>query len=164
MKKAIETMHATYIGYHGYCEEWLADNPDLTNELANRCGYWYFPVSAKLSTILNFGQNLIVIEWLNKGIAPAYNNFDLIFRFESKDLANSFEMKPVDSGNKNWLPGINKTEVYQIEIPSSTKKGDYTLKFKLVDQSQENLLIQIGIKTTQIDASGFVDLGPVNIK
>ncbi len=38
MRKAIETMHATYIGYHGYAEEWITDNPDLTNQLANLCG------------------------------------------------------------------------------------------------------------------------------
>ena len=40
MRKAIETMHATYIGYHGFAEEWLADNPGLTKDLSNLCGYW----------------------------------------------------------------------------------------------------------------------------
>lgn len=144
-------MHATYIGHHGYAEEWLADNPDLTNELANRCGYWYFPVSAGFSSILNKGENEISFEWLNKGVAPAYNNFDLVLRFESKDLGNSFEMKPIDSKNKSWLPGISKTENYQIEVPEESKKGEYILKFKLVDQSQESIqLIQIGLKETQL--------------
>jgi hypothetical protein len=164
LRKAIETMHATYIGYHGYCEEWLADNPDLTDELANRCGYWYFPVSATYHSILNIGHNEISINWLNKGIAPAYNKFGLVFRFQSKDQSISFETTSIDSGNKNWLPGMSKIENYQIEIPSSTKKGVYTLKFKLIDQSQENLLIQIGIKATQTDASGFVELGIISVK
>jgi hypothetical protein len=36
-------LHATYIGYHGDAREWLADNPELTKELLNRCGYWLFP-------------------------------------------------------------------------------------------------------------------------
>lgn len=62
MRKAIETMHASYIGYHGYAEEWLADNPDLTNELANRCDYWYFPVKAILPKKMSDGKNIIKIE------------------------------------------------------------------------------------------------------
>lgn len=165
LRKAIETMHATYIGYHGYCEEWLADNPDLTNELANRCGYWYFPVSANFLSILNIGRNEISINWLNKGIAPAYNVFGLILRFESKVQNNSFELKSVDSRNKTWLPGISKTENYQFDIPADAKMGEYILKFKLVDQSQESIQpIQIGIKETQIDAIGFIELGTVNIR
>ncbi|MDP2324152.1 MAG: hypothetical protein Q8N51_08995, partial [Gammaproteobacteria bacterium] len=36
---ALELLHASYIGYHGYAHEWLADNPELTKELLNRCGY-----------------------------------------------------------------------------------------------------------------------------
>ena len=165
MRKAIESMHATYIGYHGYAEEWLADNPDLTNELANRCGYWYFPLSATYRSILKTGRNEISINWLNKGIAPAYNKFGLLFRFESKDQSNSFDAKPLDSGNKNWLPGISKTENYQIDIPATTKKGEYVLKFKLVDQSEASKQqIQIGLKESLTDQNGYVELGQITIK
>ncbi len=164
MRKAIETMHATYIGYHGYCEEWLADNPDLTNELANRCGYWYFPVSAGFSSILNKGENEISIGWLNKGVAPAYTMFGLVLRLESEIPENSFEIMPVNSGNKNWLPGISKSNKYKFEIPSEAKSGNYILKFKLIEQSEsDNVPIQIGIKETLIDQSGFIELGKVKI-
>lgn len=164
MRKAIETMHATYIGYHGYCEEWLADNPDLTNELANRCGYWYFPVSANYLSILSIGHNEISINWLNKGIAPAYNVFRLVLRFESKDQNSTFELKPVDSGNKNWLPGIIKTEIYQFDIPTEVKKGDYILKFKLTDPSTDpDQTVQIGLNGSLIDQNGFAELGKIQI-
>ncbi len=164
MRKAIETMHATNIGYHGYCEEWLADNPDLTNELANRCGYWYFPVSAGYSSVLKSGVNEISIEWLNKGIAPAYHGFDIVFYIESQNPKNSFEVSPFDSGNLTWLPGINKREKYSIEIPSNTKPGDYILKFKLIEHLESGTSpIQIGIKESLIDQNGFVELGKVKI-
>jgi hypothetical protein len=85
MRKAIETMHATYIGYHGYAEEWLADNPELTKEFANMCGYWYFPVKATFPAKMKKGENTIGISWLNKGVAPAYKEFGIIFRLEAKE-------------------------------------------------------------------------------
>ncbi len=164
MQKAIETMHATYIGYHGYCEEWLADNPKLTNELANRCGYWYFPVLAGFPSVLKSGKNDISIEWLNKGIAPAYHKFEVIIRLESGNPKNSFEINPFGSGNRTWLPGINKTEKYSVEIPSTTKSGDYILKFKLAEHSESGTTpIQIGLKESLIDQNGFVELGKIKI-
>ncbi|MDI1247459.1 MAG: beta-galactosidase, partial [Lacunisphaera sp.] len=45
---ALQLLHATYIGYHGDARAWLTDNPELTKELLNRCGYWLFPRSIEL--------------------------------------------------------------------------------------------------------------------
>jgi len=165
MRKAIETMHATYIGYHGYAEEWLADNPDLTNELANRCGYWYFPVSASFPSIVKQSENEIAIEWINKGVAPAYSEYGLVIRFDSENSQNSFSLLPVNSGNKEWLPGVSKIENYKFEIPDKVQKGSYRLKFKLIEQSESNTtLIQTGIKTSLVDPDGFVELGTIQIR
>jgi hypothetical protein len=165
MRKAIETMHATYIGYHGYAEEWLSDNPDLTKELANLCRYWYFPVSASFPSVLHRDENEFSFVWFNKGVAPAYNTFDLILRFESENPKNSFDILPVNSGNKNLLPGISKTEKFKIEIPAKAKKGSYLVKFRLEERAGENSVpIQIGIKESTIDSNGFVEMGLVTIK
>jgi len=165
MRKAIETMHATYIGYHGYAEEWLADNPDLTNELANRCGYWYFPLRAHFPSIIKQGENEIAIEWINEGVAPAYSDFGLVLKFESDNSQNSFYLLPVNSRNRDWLPGISKTEKYKVEIPANAKRGSYQLKFKLIEQSESNTTqIQIGIKASLVDRDGFVELGTIQIK
>ena len=45
---AVEESHGTYVGFHGYPRQWLAENPDLARHLANRAGYWYFPKSVDL--------------------------------------------------------------------------------------------------------------------
>jgi len=164
MRKAIETMHATYIGYHGFCEEWLDDNPELTNELANRCGYWYFPVKASYSSILKRDQNEIALEWINKGVAPAYDDFAIIFRFESENPENSFELAPVSSGNKDWLPETGKIEKYTINIPAKANSGNYLLKFKLIEETESGVLpIQIGVKEEIIDQNGYIELGKIII-
>ena len=164
MVKAIELMHATYIGYHGYCEEWLANNPELTNQLANRCGYWYFPVSANYPSALSAENNEIQIIWLNKGIAPAYNTFGILFELEPVKGGNSIEFKLEDSGNKQWLPGIQMQNQYKLPVTSETKQGEYILKYKLVETKEMgSSLIQIGLKESLIDRDGFVELGTVKI-
>ena len=164
MRKAIETMHATYIGYHGYAEEWLIDNPELTKELANRCGYWYFPVSASYPSKMKAGINEISITWLNKGVAPAYQSYKIIFYLESESPQKSFEAALDDSGNKNWLPGRPQTENYQIVVPSAAERGSYMLKFKLENISGETRqTIQLGVNNELIDNNGFIELGKVKI-
>ena len=163
MRNAIKTMHATYIGYHGFVEEWIADNPDLTKEFANLCGYWFFPVKASFPSVLNTGKNEFSIVWYNKGVAPAYNAFDIVIRFESENSQNSFDIQ-LDSGNTHWLPGLSREEKYQIEVPSKMKKGKYTMKFRLVEQIQDkNTPISIGLQETVIDNNGFVDIGEIMI-
>lgn len=158
MKKAIETMRATYIGYHGYAEEWLADNSNLTKELANLCGYWYFPAAITIPQKLKSGYNTIETEWLNKGVAPAYNSFALIFRFEPVTGGSTFDVVINDSGNKNWLPGKKKQkELYKFELPPAFPKGEYHLKFKLMDQSTDPQQdVKVGLQETLIDSDGFV--------
>lgn len=165
MRKAIETMHATYIGYHGYSEEWLADNPELSAELANRCGYWYFPVNASFTSTMKKGFNEVDIEWLNKGVAPAYRDYKLVFKLESAQNANSYQTAALESGNKNWAPGISLKGSYTFELPSQVNKGTYTLKFILAEISEQDVQpIMLGVKESLMDKDGFIRLGEIEIK
>lgn len=165
LREVLKKMHATYIGYHGYAEEWLAENPDLTRELANHCGYWYFPTEVTVPEKMEKGENPISIEWLNKGVAPAYNVFSIILRFESEKAKNSFDILIKDSGNMNWLPDILVKEKYRITIPSEAQKGLYRLSFKLADISGGNMQeIQLGLKQNAINSQGFIYVDTVSVK
>ena len=84
---AIKTMHATYLGYHGYVEEFWNDNPDLAGELLNLCGYWYFPVQAEFPRQFVHGENTWTLTWLNKGVAPSYEPFKLVMRLGIRGLS-----------------------------------------------------------------------------
>lgn len=164
MRRAIEVMHATYIGYHGYAEDWLADNPDLTKELANYCGYWYFPIKAIVPCKMAKGENTLSVSWLNKGVAPAYNVFGMVLRFEAGQPENSFDLIIRDSDNMKWLPGKIQVEKYLFSIPFEVKNGQYRLMFKLVDQSAETEQeIKLGLKEKVIGNHGFIDLGKIKI-
>ena len=165
MRGAIQTMHATYIGYHGYAEEWLTENPDLARELANLCGYWYFPVNVSLPDRIILGENRLSFKWFNKGVAPAYNTFGIVLRFEQEKSGKSFDLFLNDSGNKNWLPGFEKSEIYFFKIPLETKKGNYILKFKLVEKNSDSIQdIQIGINANSLDPQNFLEIGRITVK
>ena len=87
-----------------------------------------------------------------------------MYRF-SENLENYFDLFLNDSGNKNWLPGIKKEENYKVNIPSEVKKGDYVLKFKLVERtfaiSQD---IQTGIQTSSLDPQNYTEIGKISIR
>jgi hypothetical protein len=157
-------MHATYIGYHGYAEDWLSENPGLTEELANHSGYWYFPVRANIPSTFKQGENSLSFEWLNKGVAPAYTAYELVLRLESENPEKSFDVPPVNSGNLNWLPGIIQKEDYMVKLPAEAAKGDYILKFMLVDKSENNRPVIIGLKQSLTDRNGFIKLGNILLK
>jgi hypothetical protein len=165
MRNAIKIMHATYIGYHGYAEEWLSDNPDLTKELANLCGYWYFPVKAELNPELSEGKNTLSIEWLNKGIAPAYKPFGLLLRLTELENDQHTDVLIEDSGNENWLPDSPIVVEYTFQLPENMEKGNYLLKFKLLESSGEKVLpIDLGLRKDSFDSEGFVTLGSVPLR
>ena len=158
-------MHATYIGYHGYAEEWLTDNPNLTKELANLCGYWYFPVKAEFNSELSAGKNTLYIEWLNKGIAPAYKPFGLLLRLSEIEKDQHTDVLIKDSGNESWLPDSPTGLEYTYHLPENMEEGNYLFKFKLIESSFEKYQpIDMGLRKDSFDSEGFVALGSVSIK
>jgi len=165
MRNAIKVMHATYIGYHGYVEEWLEDNPELTKELANLCGYWYFPLRTEFNPELSEGENTLSIQWLNKGIAPAYNTYGLLLRLTNMGNDQHTDVLIEDSGNENWLPDSPTVAEYTFQLPENMKAGNYFLKFKLIESSGEKYLpIDLGLRKESFDPQGFVTLGSVSVK
>lgn len=165
-RNSIKVMRATYIGYHGYLEEFYTDNPELSGELLNLCGYWYFPVTASYPETINKRSNSIRFSWKNKGVAPAYNSYALILRLESVDDMNStYDIDLGDSGNKNWLPGTISEEEYSFTLPPEIKKGNYHLKFKLLDiNSDDQREVFLGLSDFMTDNQHFVSLGKVQVK
>ena len=76
--------------------------------------------------------NKISIQWLNRGVAPAYNDYSIVFLFGEAGSDRTFTVT-LDSGNRNWLPDTSRRETYTLDLPPDIKKGKYDLKFKLTD-------------------------------
>jgi hypothetical protein len=141
----MKIIRPTYIGFHGYLGEWLNDNPELTVTLLNKCGYWYFPKSIHSKEYKN-GLLSFDVEWMNKGVAPAYNPYQLKGKLIPVDNTSEpieFEIK--DSGNKSWMPGQFSTEKYTASL-SGNPKGDYLLAIQLYDEKSETP-VEIGLST-----------------
>ena len=142
-RNSVKLIRPTYIGFHGYLGEWLTDNPDLTVELLNLCGYWYFPKSVN-TTQLKGKKLSFEIEWLNKGVAPAYSAYQLKGKLIPTDkAAESIDFVVEDSGNKNWMPGQVKTEKYTVTL-SAKPKGEYWLAIQLFD-AKSGAPVEVGL-------------------
>lgn len=162
---AMKTMGATYIGYHGYLEEWLHDNPDLTRELANKCGYWYFPVNSNFPSVFSKGENSIQLTWVNKGIAPAYKSFGLIFRLQPAKGGTPVDIMLEDSGNLDFLPSQQFVKDYTVTISPDIPQGEYLLKLKMIDISERGTQeIHVGMAEKHLDAKNFFILGGISVK
>lgn len=156
---AIETMHATYIGFHGFVEEWYTENPDLACTLANKCGYWYFPVSCNYSPNMKKGENKLTICWTNKGVAPAYNVYSLLLQFTHTQTGEKQEVIINDSGNMGWLPGKEYYKEYTFTIPKDWKQGIYEVRFGLFHKDGK---IDIGVSPT-IQEEGYTQIGNIKL-
>ena len=153
-RNAMKLIHPTYIGFHGYLGEWLNENPDLTIELLNHCGYWYFPKS--VNTIQYKNDELsFEMEWQNKGVAPACSVYRLKGKLIPEDTSSkSIEFEIENSGNKNWMPNRISTEKYKVSLPENLK-GDYQLAIQLFDEKSGEP-VEIGLATDTKAENYFV--------
>jgi hypothetical protein len=142
-RNSVKLIRPTYIGFHGYLGEWSKDNPDLTNELLNLCGYWYFPKSvSKLEQ--RKGKLQFEMQWLNKGVAPAYSTYQLVVKLVAADKkGKAIDFTIDDSGNKKWMPNVVQNEQYSAAY-SGTLKGNYKMYVQLFDKKSQKP-VEIGL-------------------
>lgn len=157
-EKSMELAHATYIGYHGYLGEWLADNPDLTVRLANRAGYWYFPVWAIWQHAVGRTGNKLSVCWFNKGVAPAYNAFALRLHLVS-GTSDTVVTLP-EANNRRWMPGETRTEEYVYDIPDACAPGKYGLCIELYDPHLDRR-IEVGLGERHLASGGLIPVGEI---
>ncbi len=157
---ALEELHATYIGFHGYAREWLADNPELTVELLNRCGYWFFPHTVELPDVLTAGRsNAVTVAWQNRGVARAYHPYSLLLRLEGPGKCEV----ELPSGNTRWLPSENVCrETYDLAIPATLPPGDYEFKLKLYSHDAARD-VKLPLRARLLDQDGFYTIGRVRV-
>ncbi len=163
-RRSLEIMHATYIGHHGFAEDFLTDNPDLAVELLNRCGYWYFPVSASYPTRLGRGEQELTFTWLNRGVAPSYRNFSMVLYLDNGNGGCQHRIIIGESGNRSWLPGKTIQSNYTFSLPGNIEEGTYQLKFKLKDtESGPQRDVFLALESSALDRDHYISLGEVTV-
>lgn len=159
---ALATLHATYIGYHGDARDWYTDNPDLTVELLNRCGYWYFLHRVEVpETLRPGGEHRVRMVWENRGVAPAYHAYQLRVRL----VGPATREFTLPAGNEKWMPSEAKhtfTEDYRLPLPAAVRPGVYTLKVRLFCP-EENRDVRLALNTSLLDKGGYYAVGSVQV-
>jgi hypothetical protein len=151
---ALQLLHASYIGYHGDAHEWLTDNPELTKELLNRCGYWLFPKSIALPQNLVAGSTVgLTLTMENRGVAPPYAPYEL--RVKLSGSGNRL-VKAMAAGCKSWLPGAPVASRYELALPADLKPGSYEVAIGLFDLGNgKERPVEFGLKASVRDAEGY---------
>lgn len=156
---ALDLLHATFIGYHGDAHDWLTDNPELTVELLNRCGYWYFLHCVEVTDSMHIGRSkLLEMVWENRGVAPAYHPYDLKIRLAGPETVD-FEL---ESGNRKWTEGVHR-EKYIWVIPNGIPAGQYVLKFKLYSNDEKKDVF-LALDPSLLDEENYYKISKVIVK
>jgi hypothetical protein len=159
---AMELLHATYIGYHGDAHEWLTDNPELTKELLNRCGYWLFPKSIGLPQALVAGETVpLTLIMENRGVAPPYAPYELRVKLSR---AGDRVVRPLATACKSWLPGAPIIVTNHLALPADLKSGDYDLAIALFDLTGgKERPVEFALKASVRDPEGYYKLASVPV-
>ena len=151
---AIELLRATYIGYHGDAREWLDDNPELTKELLNRCGYWLFPMAIDLPQKVTAGAVTpcrLILE--NRGVAPPYQPYELRVKFSD---GQSSWVGVAGQADRKWLPGAPIIATSQLNLPPGLKPGAYTVSLGLFDRSTtKERPVEFALQASVREPDGF---------
>ncbi len=118
--EGLKRAHATFAGFHGYVDKWMAENGDFHNYVANRLGYWYFIDG------YDFSSTCLKLWVRNGGFAPAYYGYTakVVLRNEQ----NQYTVFEGDAQNKAWQPDSQQLQSYNIDL-SALPAGEYELCF-----------------------------------
>ena len=162
VRGAVNLTHPTWLGFHGDIKSYYADNPEFCKEMANKVGYWYFVDYVAISTKAISGTNQnITIKWSNKGVAPAYHQYQLKFKFTNSNTAGYFTI-----ANSNNIAIQNDSvliETYNIQVPSNLKAGVNEIKIKLTDDLDTKRDVELGLSSIIKDSEGYYKIGTIII-
>jgi hypothetical protein len=160
---ALQLLHATYIGYHGDAREWLDDNPALTRELLNRCGYWLFPVSLELPSTMSAGTVApfrLTID--NRGVAPPYQPYQLRMKLTG-DRAPWVGV--VGRTDRSWLPGAPIVVQGQLVLPADLPSGRYSMSLGLFDSSSgQDRPVEWALQANLRDPEGYYRVAEIEVR
>ncbi|MHB8897176.1 MAG: DUF4832 domain-containing protein [Thermoguttaceae bacterium] len=159
---ALGLLHATYIGYHGDARQWLTDNPELTKELLNRCGYWLFPKSIELPQTVVAGQTVpLTLTIENRGVAPPYAPYQLRVKLSR---AGYCVVRPLAAQPRSWLPGAPVSSRCQLPVPSDLGPGQYDLAIGLFDRTgAKERPVEFALKASVRDPEGYYRLAGIKV-
>ncbi|MBN2315726.1 MAG: DUF4832 domain-containing protein [Sedimentisphaerales bacterium] len=95
--------------------------------------------------------------WENKGVAPCYRPFRLVFRLHhsEKDV-----LLVTGADLRSWLPGDNLYDA-TVSIPADIAQGQYDLQIGVLDDRVDTPKVKLAIEGRQPD--GWYDMGKIEV-
>lgn len=155
--EALRNVHATYSGFHGYADRWLSDNAAMTDYLANRLGYWYFPTGYELSECLSGLDSMFRLRLENRGFAKAYDPFELRVAL----ISSGGGLKVIGSkygANLSWKPGEACDTVLRLSL-RGIEPGSYGVGIGLLEGETP---VKLGLGCE--NAGGYYVAGKTEVK
>lgn len=161
---AVELMHASYVGFHGVPGDYLSDNPELVAKVANKMGYWYFPLEINMPSAASPGEAVTVeMKWENRGVAPAYHKFSLLYTLTTVEGDVVHEGAFDEANNLDWMPNELVSENYQLELPEDLAAGSYELAIRLFDETSGRT-VHPALKSDVMNAEGYYNIYQLDVK
>jgi hypothetical protein len=129
------------------------------DEFQKKIGYRFILRRFELPKALHAGQMAPVsLWWLNKGVAPVYQEHWLAFELRAEGAAAQIR---TSADPRKWLPGdaLFESSVY---IPETLKPGSYRLRVALLDARTGEPAIKLANEGRQPD--GWYDIGEVRVE
>lgn len=162
--EAARCCRATYIGFHGYPDEWLNENYYVTQYLANRLGYWFFINRITHNeTVTAYSPAMIEIEFENRGFAPCYNKFDFEIKFTeiSNRTEHIYHMDNFDI--RTLLEGKKYRARFFPRLSGNMPEGKYIISLRLYD-ALTSKPVSFAVKDEYIDTDGFFSASEIYVK
>lgn len=157
--EAARRAHATFMGFHGYIEDYLPENKYVAEYLANRLGYWYF--IENITHIDKADKNTkfrIDLTFINQGFGLCYKKYALEIRFSGPKiytyLAEGFNNLCFDSGEKHTQPLF-------VNLDADMENGKYDISVRMYEPDGDTILL--GFLNNVRDKDGFYSLSSVEI-
>jgi hypothetical protein len=157
--RALQASHASYVGYHGWADVYLRENPEFVKTLLNRMGYWFFPHSITIPTSAAAGSNFelgLAVE--NRGVAPSYNSYKFKLRLTGNGVVRDIDVNSVDS--RAWLEGQIVSGNHAVTLPADLPAGQYAVSIGLFRWDGP---LQFALSASVRDANYFYRVGSLNI-
>jgi len=124
---AIKQTHATYAGFHYYPVDWYNDsNEEISRELVNTLGYWYFP------KLFSFAEKDGGMEYritlANNGAAQSYKDYGMVLTLVNGESKVVLEAKDFESSS--ILSGDTGSAEFSGDMPES---GEWTAYIRMTD-------------------------------
>lgn len=133
----IDTVHATYIGLHGYSKIMVEENPEFMEYANKRIGYRMLPEKVELTKESRVHGNLTMnVSWKNVAAAPCYNGAYPALTLKDKDgnivsvmVDSKFNVKDLPVADPGKAKAVQEEAVFRLHdvLPGGTYQAYLSL-------------------------------------